>query len=121
MLFAEIRELPRVMTLARKSTQDFRNRYQWALKKRPPQNYVLGFGHMLFFVDKIVYLNNRYKALCAEWRSRGYNVSQVSEEDLLYGIDKSFMNDYTPTQESINLNMARINERLSGVKWKKEK
>lgn len=79
MLFAEIRELPRVMTLARKSTHDFRNRYQWTLKKRPPQQYVLGTGHVNFFVDKIVYLNNRYKALCVEWRNRGYNVSQVSE------------------------------------------
>lgn len=111
-LIAEIRELPRVMTLARKSTQNFHNRYQWALKKHPPAQYVLGTGHVNFFVDKIAFLNERYKALCNEWRGRGYNINQISEEDLLRNIDKSFMGNYTPTQDAIQLNMQRINQRL---------
>lgn len=111
-LLSEIRELPRVMTLARKSTQDYRNRYQWALRKHPPKHYVLGTGHVNFFVDKIAFLNKRYKALCNEWRNRGYNINQVEEKDLLEGIDSSFLNDYDVTQEAITLNTQRINERL---------
>ncbi len=108
--------MTRVNTLARKSTQDFRNRYQWALKKNPPEQYVLGTGHVLFFVDKIAFLNERYKQLCAEWQNRGYNVNQISEEELLKNIDKSFLGDYIPTQEAIALNTQRINDRLQGMK-----
>lgn len=113
---AECHEIVRVFSLARKSTQDFGNRYQWALKKNPPAHYVLGKGHVLFFVDKISFLNIRYKLLCNEWRSRGYNINQISEEELLKDIDKSFLGDYTPTQEAIRLNQQRINERLGVMK-----
>lgn len=115
-LHAEIRELPRVMSLARKSTADFRNAYQWGLHKKPPSAYCLGQGHVNFFVDKIAFLNERYKSLCDNWRSRGYNVNQISEEDLLAGIDKSFINMYHPTDDAIALNTSRINERLEGMR-----
>lgn len=100
------------MTLARKCTQDFKNSYQWALKKHPPKEYVLGTGHMCFFVDKISFLNERYKLLCNEWKARGYNINQVNEDYLVAGIDKSFMNGYNPTHEAIELNRVRINQRL---------
>jgi len=115
-LFAECRELPRVMSLARKSTADFRNAYQWSIHKKPPASYCLGKGHVNFFVNKIAFLNERYKLLCNEWKSRGYNVNQISEEDLLRGIDKSFINGYTPTQEATALNASRINQRLKEMK-----
>lgn len=115
-LHAEIREIPRVMSLARKSTADFRNAYQWKLHKKPPKQYVLGSGHVNFFVDKIAFLNERYKALCSEWKRRGYNVNQISEEDLLFGIDKSFINEYVPTDEAIALSVERINQRLMEMK-----
>lgn len=104
------------MSLARKSTADFRNAYQWSLHKKPPLAYCLGQGHVNFFVNKIAFLTERYKSLCSEWKSRGYNVNQISEEDLLAGIDKSFLGSYTPTQEAIALNVERINERLEGMK-----
>ena len=70
---------------------------------------------MNFFVDKILFLNERYKKLCAEWKRRGYKIKQVPEEDLLFGIDASFLNNYTPTQEAISLNLGRINERLADM------
>lgn len=112
---AEIKEITRVFGFAKTATQKYSNAYQWRLHKKPPSHYVLGTGHVMFFVDKLGYIVNRYKLLCTEWRSRGYNVNQISENDLLSGIDKSFINSYTPTQEAIALNVERINERLKGM------
>lgn len=71
---------------------------------------------MLFFVDKLGYIADRYESLCDEWRRRSYNVNQISREDLLQGIDKSFINGYSPTQEAIALNVNRINDRLEGMR-----
>ena len=113
---AEIHEMPRVFSLARKSITDFKNSYQWSLHKKPPKHYVLGTGHMNFFVDKISFLNERYKLLCNEWKSRGFNVHPISEESLLQGIDKSFLGSYSPTQEAIELNRGRINQRLKEMR-----
>lgn len=113
---AEIKEITRLFGFAKRGTEQYRNAYQWRLHKNPPKQYVLGTGHVLFFVDKIGYIAERYKLLCNEWRKRGYSVNQISEEDLLAGIDKSFINNYHPTQEAIALNLSRINERLKGMR-----
>lgn len=113
---AEIKEITRLFGFAKRGTQQYGNAYQWSIHKKPPKQYVLGTGHVNFFVDKIGYITDRYKLLCSEWRSRGYNVNQISEEDLLRDIDKSFLGSYTPTQEDIALNVSRINERLKGMK-----
>jgi len=115
-LIGEIKEITRVFGFARLGTQKYKNAYQWSLHKKPPKVYVLGKGHVLFFVDKLGYVTERYKALCSEWKSRGYNVNQISEEDLLCGIDKSFINGYAPTEQAIALNVERINLRLVGMK-----
>lgn len=111
-LIGEIKEITRVFGFARAATQKYGNAYQWRLHKKPPAQYVLGTGHVMFFVDKLGYISERYKLLCAEWRSRGYNINQISEEDLLAGIHPSFIGMYIPTNEAIVLNTARINERL---------
>jgi len=58
--------------------------------------------------------------LCSEWRNRGYNVNQISEEDLLQGIHSNFLGMYAPTQDAIALNVGRINLRLEGMKSVKE-
>lgn len=114
-LVGEIHEITRVFGFARAATQKYGNAYQWRLHKKHPAQYVLGKGHVMFFVDKLSYISERYKLLCAEWRSRGYNVNQISEEDLLRDIDKSFLGSYNPTQEAITLSQARINERLKSM------
>lgn len=112
-LFAEIREGCRVFSLARKATQQYGNASAWAKAKKPVQQYTLGTGHVLFFVPRIKYLAQRYAELCNDWRSRGYNVAQIPEEELVAGIDKSFLGDYTPTQDAMSINRERIALRLS--------
>lgn len=113
---AEIKEITRLFGFAKVGTQKYGNAYQWRLHKKPPTQYVLGTGHVMFFVDKIGYITERYKSLCNEWRSRGYNVNQISEEDLLRGIHPSFIGMYIPTEEAIALNVERINQRLMEMK-----
>ena len=112
-LHAECREIVRVFSLARKATQQYGNASAWAKHKKPSASYTLGKGHVLFFVPHIKYLAQRYQELCADWRSRGYNVAQIPEEELIAGIDSSFMNDYTPTQDAMRINRERIALRLS--------
>lgn len=40
-------------------------------------------------------------------------MTQIPEEELLESIDKSFLNDYTPTQDAMNINRGRIALRLN--------
>ena len=110
---AEVREITRVFSLARKATQQYGNASVWAKAKKPVSQYTLGTGHVLFFVPRIRYLAQRYQELCDNWRARGYSVNQISEKDLLSGIDKSFLGDYTPTQDAVKINRERIALRLS--------
>lgn len=120
-LFAEIREGCRVFSLARKATQQYGNASAWAKAKKPSASYTLGTGHVLFFVPRIKYLAKRYAELCADWRSRGYNVAQIPEEELLTGIDKSFLGDYTPTEDAMKINRERIALRLNEMAAKAAK
>lgn len=109
----ELHELPRLFSLARKATQQYGNASAWAKAKKPSAAYTLGKGHVLFFVPRIKYLAQRYAELCDDWRARGYNVAQIPEEELVAGIDKSFLGDYTPTQDAMRINRERIALRLS--------
>lgn len=44
--------------------------------------------------------------------NRSYTCNRVPKEELEQGIDKSLFWDYTPTQEAIAVNRARIQDRL---------
>lgn len=113
-LIAEIRELPRVFTLVRNAQAKGLNK--WSLRKKQPDEYTLGTGHVIFHYDKLKYLADRYEALCDEWRSRNYNVNQIPRSELLSGIRDEFINDYIPTESALHINRERIALRLSGIK-----
>jgi deoxyribonuclease (pyrimidine dimer) len=107
-LIAEIHELPRIFTLARKAQNKPRN---------IPEKYILGKGHVLFFYKRLGFLADRYEKLCDEMRKRKYNVNQISRNELLGGIDLSFQVQYTPNDDEINLNRERIKARTK-IEWK---
>lgn len=104
-LVSEYREIVRVFDLARKSQHELH-------KKKIPSAYTLGNGHVLFFYDKLKFISNRYDSLCQEMLNRGYTCNRIPKEELEQGIDKSLFWDYTPTQEAIAVNRARIQDRL---------
>jgi deoxyribonuclease (pyrimidine dimer) len=75
-----------------------------------PDTYVLGNGHVKFFYDKMLFLENRFKQLVSEMLRRGYNPSYM-DETIFRDCPTKYYNDYTPTECAIDLNKARIKER----------
>jgi len=103
-LIAEYRELPRIFTLARK------NQYEMH-KKKIPSDYTLGTGHVIFFMDKLKFLSERYDALCQEMLNRNFTCNRVPKDELHAGIQKNMFWDYKPTEAALEINRKRIAER----------
>jgi len=101
MLLAEYRELPRI-----------RHAYPRKSATTIPPAYVLGKGHVTFFYDKGLWLEQRHAALIAEMRRRGYTVN-LPALDLSHW-PAGAINDWHPTDEAIRLNRERISQRLAG-------
>lgn len=108
-LQGEYKEITRIFGLARRVQFDFKR------GKYPiPAEYTLGTGHMKFFVPRLRFIADRYESLVAEMKRRGYKPNPIPRDELLKGIDNRLYNDYTPTQEAIEINKQRISDRLSG-------
>ena len=110
-LIAEYRELPRVRSLALKYAQHPLH----VLHSRQPNKFKLGTGHVLFFVDKGAYLQQRWSLICNEMRSRGFNVSLTWRD-----WPKTLNGEWNPTpHDAMNaglLSLTRINARLEEMK-----
>lgn len=113
-LVAEYHELPRIFNYVRRA-QDLRKDVS---DYRIPADYVLGTGHCTFFYNKLGWLADRFDQLAKEMRRRGYKANHDAT-DILTGIDTKWINEWTPTQNAIELNTARINERLEHMARKK--
>jgi hypothetical protein len=107
MLVAEYREITRLPKNLQKSLA--RKTKPFSLKEIPPQ-YTLGKGHVKYFYDKMLFLQNRFEQLVQEMLNRGYNPN-FRDSSIFIPLDKSFYNDYTPTMEAIEINRQRIKER----------
>ena len=110
-LVAEYRELPRIFKLV-KDRQD-KGHTNVTVKK--PDSYTLGAGHVLFFYDKLYYLIDRYKELCNEMMCRGFTVNYPDVPEFVWGLERHWLGEYTPTQEALTINRQRIADRLAGV------
>lgn len=106
-LVAEYREITRLP--GNLSTSLNRKGKKFELKEIPPK-YTLGKGHVKFFYDKMLFLEKRFKALVDEMLNRGYNPTH-RDASIFVPEDKSFYNDYSPTDEALEINRARIKER----------
>lgn len=102
-LVAEYRELPR---LAKHAAQ----KYQKDPNFSPPPFYRLGKGHMDFFVDKGEWLACRHAKLVKEMIDRGYSVNFPYYPEETHPL--TWMNDWEPTDEALEINRKRIQERL---------
>ena len=106
-LIAEYRELPRVFGLV-KASQGKGHTPETLHDKIPPQ-YTLGKGHVLFFFNKLAWLEKRYNALVREMICRGYNVRYSYPPTA--GIRKEWFGDYRATRTALYINRQRIKER----------
>lgn len=102
-LVAEYRELPRVFTLARKSSL-----------KDIPNTYRMGAGHVRFFYNKLLWLIDRYNQLIDEMIERGYNPNPSLYNSVLSScesIPKIYLGWWTPDDSSLRINRKRIQQR----------
>lgn len=119
-LFAEFRELKMVPRSLARSLAARARRFPkqqdqvTALLCMLPVTYRLGHGHVSFFYDKGLYLQQRYSDIRRELERRGVNYDRNALLDPLqvFRQDARLCKDYTPTPEALAENRARINERL---------
>lgn len=90
-----------------------------------PSRYCLGKGHVKFFFNKIPYLLNRYKEINKELTYRGY---RLNNETFLKNLENGKLaltkypeiqvNTWVPSLEEMEVNQARIDERLGRILMK---
>jgi deoxyribonuclease (pyrimidine dimer) len=107
-LVAEYRELPRVFALVRAAIA----RNETPDDPRNPPEYVLGSGHVRFFYPRLGYLARRQTALVLEMKKRGYSPNFTDTHLLLEGFPHQWCLDWEPSYAAMELNRARIRERL---------
>ncbi|WGH49584.1 hypothetical protein [Alishewanella phage vB_AspM_Slicko01] len=112
--FGEYKEILRPLNKVRAALKKYPNKLLFMKHyKKMPDDYVLGTGHETFFFNKLMYIADRYMQLC-EWRkARGYKYTELTIEDLIGGLPSFVLNNYVPTENALQLNRMRINDRLN--------
>lgn len=111
-LMGELHEITRVYGLVRKAQDRKINKYNFKDKIKQPSAYTMGAGHVYFFYDKLGFITQRYYDLNQEAIKRNFNVNPIDKEQLVSGIQEWWFGEYQPTQEAMEINRKRINERL---------
>jgi deoxyribonuclease (pyrimidine dimer) len=99
---AERREIPRVITLAKKCDV--------------PKDYRMGSGHVMFFYDKLGYILGRIIELNKECIARGF---KPLESDYIWFMESQVKaksklnNEWKPSEKDIEINLGRLKERYS--------
>ena len=112
-LLAEYRELPMVHAALRRSVKSKSWRLNGKLPVPIPSKFCLGAGHVIFFYDKLFYLDMRYTLLQDEMIKRGWN-PDPDRTLSLEGIPLEFKTGYgwTPDREAIDIIRARLIQKL---------
>lgn len=130
-LFAEFREIKMVPKSLRRSLQaevskvyksgdylfagDAQQKALANLLKRIPKAFTLNTGHVSFFYDKGLYLQQRYSDLRRELERRGINYDRNSllDPDRTFALDQRLRGDYVPTAEALVIIRTRIAEKVA--------
>ena len=107
-LLGENKEITRVFGLSRKAQFEIMRG-----KRKLPEKYTLGDGHVTFFYDKLGFIADRYESIVAEMIVRGYKPNPIPRADLLANIDKRMHGSYVPDDEALALSRGRIADRLA--------
>lgn len=110
-LLAEHREIKRIPNAVKAKYE----KGQSVNVSKIPKFFKLGSGHVIFFYDKLLYLDKRYEKIYQECKRRGFNVTDYSK--CFEGIPKHLYNDWDDSDPQVyGLLAQRINERLYGMK-----
>lgn len=81
--------------------------------KHIPKTFVLGRGHVTFFLDKMGFISKRYDDIRKECIRRGFLVEDYSEN--FNNIGQLYCKSYVPTKEEKELLIYRISDRLENT------
>lgn len=104
-LLAEHRELTRIPNCL------ISGKYKLPDYNKIPTEYVLGTGHITFFLNKIDFLFERYLLIHQECLNRNFAVTWKFPSLLKISKVNQQIETYTPTKKEISLNKARLIER----------
>tara|TARA_R110000772_G_scaffold20466_5_gene56842 strand:- start:11478 stop:11843 length:366 start_codon:yes stop_codon:yes gene_type:complete len=103
-LLAEHREIKRIPNMVKSGKAKIEN---------IPNEFTLGKGHVKFFYDKLLYLQNRYEKIYLECVKRGFNITNFNESFIIPDNLNHLVNDYEPTERDRLIIRERIEERLN--------
>ena len=108
-LLAEVREITRLPNNLRTSLN--RKSKPFSEAEIPPQ-YVLGTGHVKYFMNKFKWLEKRYLKLLDECENRGFEIT-LKDASIFRNVPQKFYNDWTVSEDAKSLNRQRINDRIN--------
>lgn len=103
-LMAEYRELPMVMTSAKRARVDLFT---------PSTKYTLNEGHVKFFWDKREFLERRWYYLIKELKLRGYQIDPDSRVVNWNALEKFEQVSWEADDDAIEINRRRIQEKIA--------
>lgn len=77
-----------------------------------PSQYVLGKGHVKFFMNKFKWLENRFSNLLDECKRRGFTTN-FNDATIFRNVPSQFYKDWEVTEKAVELCEERIQERIS--------
>lgn len=107
-LLAEYRELPRIFWAIRNKLLEKKEIKIW-------KQYKMWTWHVIFFYNKLWFLEKRYKEIVKECQKRSFNISFTDLD--LSDIPIKYKNDFTPSINDLNVSLWRIKEKLNQKKW----
>ncbi len=75
-----------------------------------PERYTLGKGHMLFFKDKLRYIQKRHELIKEEMRRRGF---KPSKRIILKEYPRTLHNDWKPLKDDYKIIIERIISKIN--------
>ena len=108
-LIAELREITMVPGSLKRSLM---TSSRLIIISRIPKKFTLNSGHVLFFYNKLTFLQKRFDRLCDEMENRGYTADR-NRIVAFDGFDPRFYNDWTSTPEDEDIIHERIALRIS--------
>lgn len=106
-LMAERRELRMIPPLLKKRVDSGKH----TTLDIPPR-FTLGKGHMLFWLDKMLYLSKRYGILTVEMTRRGFKPDTSLTFDLECATLTGMANDWVPQSKDFDIIVTRLHERV---------